>query len=127
MAQHAVWLAGAFVVAFLAVGIPYWQVPYAKVSLPGTLMGAGLVVVVVAAALVRAAGKCHIVLSLLAAGLAVPSVVVARVAVDTIHDPTSHNLWPFEVIIASVVGLLASSAGALLGSVPGVMARLRAR
>lgn len=33
-------------------------------------------------------------------------------------DPTSHNLCPIDLVIAAVVGLLASSAGALLGSVP---------
>ena len=31
------WLVAAFVVSFFAVGFPYWQIPYAKVSLPNTL------------------------------------------------------------------------------------------
>lgn len=37
--------------------------------------------------------------------------VLGRVAVETSRDPTSHNLWPFEVIIAAGIGL----AGGLLG------------
>ncbi len=41
--------------------------------------------------------------------------VMARVVVETFQDPTSHNLWSFEVIIASGVGLSVTLAGALLG------------
>jgi uncharacterized membrane protein YfcA len=37
--------------------------------------------------------------------------VLVRVAVETSRDPTSHNLWPFEVVIAGGIGLT----GALLG------------
>lgn len=33
--------------------------------------------------------------------------VGARIVVDTRRDPTSHNLWPFEVLIAGVIGLFA--------------------
>jgi len=31
--------------------------------------------------------------------------------------------WPIELVIAAVVGLIASSAGALIGSVPALMSR----
>jgi hypothetical protein len=48
---------------------------------------------------------------------------MARVVVDTSQDPTSHNLWPFEVGLAWFVGLLASLTGAALGSVPALLAR----
>ena len=112
------WLIGAFVVAFLAVGIPYWQVPYAKVSIPSTLMAPGIVVVALAAALVRFAGKHGFLASWLFVALAVPATVMARVAVETSQDPTSHNLWPFEVFFAWMAGLLASLVGVLLGSIP---------
>ena len=44
------WLIAAFAVSFFAVGSPYWQIPYAKVSLPSTLYGTGLLVVGVLAA-----------------------------------------------------------------------------
>jgi hypothetical protein len=38
--------------------------------------------------------------------------VILRIAVDTAADPTSHNLWPLEVLIAgfaslAIVGVLA--------------------
>jgi hypothetical protein len=113
----SLWLAASFTAAVLAVGIPYWQTPYARVSLPNTLMGAGLLVVVVGAALARAVGTCRFVATWLVMGLSVPVVVVGRVVVDTAVDPTSHNLWPFEVIIACVVGLLASLTGVVAGSI----------
>ena len=113
------WLAIAFVAGFLAVGVPYWQIPYSKISLPDTLISANLLVVVLAAAAARAIGKCRFVPTLIVAGAAVPAAVMGRVLVDTLQDPTSHNLWPFEFIIAAGIGVLASAGGALLGSIRG--------
>ena len=121
--RFSLWLVGAFLVAFLAVGIPYWQVPYAKVSIPNTLMAPGLVIVVLCAALARFAGKHSFFASLLVVAVAVPAAVMARVTVETSTDPTSHNLWPFEVGFAWLVGLLASLVGVVLGSIPAFVAR----
>lgn len=117
------WLVAAFVISFFAVGFPYWQIPYAKVSLPSTLYGMGLVVVGVLAAAARAVGKARFLAVILAVGAAVPAPILARIAVDTAKDPTSHNLWPFEFIIAAVIGVLCSSAGALVGSLPVLLSR----
>ncbi len=112
------WLIAAFVAGFFAVGYPFWQIPYNKVSLPNTLYGPGLVVVGLAAAAARALGKARLLAVILVVGAAVPAAIIARVAVETTKDPTSHNLWPFEVIIAAFVGVTCSLAGALLGSLP---------
>jgi len=117
------WLIVAFVVSFFAVGLPYWQIPYAKVSLPSTLYGMGLLVVGILAAAARAFGKARLLAVILAVGGAVPAPILARIAVDTAKDPTSHNLWPFEFIIAAVLGVLCSSAGALVGSLPARLSR----
>ena len=117
------WWAPAFFVAFFATGIPYWQIPYAKLSLPDSLIGMGLLVVGVAAALTRAFVKSRLLPVIFVVGAAVPCAVFARVVFDGIRDPTSHNLWPIELVIATVVGLIASSAGALIGSVPALMSR----
>ena len=103
-------------IGFLAVGVPYRQIPYAKVSLPDTLYGAGLLVVGVLAAAARGFGKVRLLAVILAVGASVPAVVLVRVAVDVAKDPTAHNLWPFEFIIAALVGVFCSSAGALIGS-----------
>ncbi len=32
--------------------------------------------------------------------------VVLRIIVDTARDPTSHNLWPFEILQFGVLALL---------------------
>jgi uncharacterized membrane protein YfcA len=37
--------------------------------------------------------------------------VIGRVEIETARDPTSHNLWPLEVIIAGGIGLAAASVG----------------
>lgn len=110
------WLAAAFVIGFFAVGVPYWQIPYSRVALPDTLYGAGLLVVGILAAAARAFGKARLAAVIFLVGAAVPAAVMARVAVDAANDPTSHNLWPLELIIAAVIGLICSSAGALVGS-----------
>ena len=121
--KTAYWLVAAFVSSFFAVGFPYWQIPNAKVSLPSTLYGTGLLVVGVLAAAARAFGKARLLAVILAVGAAVPAPILTRIAVDTAKDPTSHNLWPFEFIIAAVVGVLCSSAGALVGSLPARLSR----
>lgn len=117
------WLGIAFVVSFFVVGIPYWQIPYSKVSLPSTLYGMELLVVALAAASTRIFGRAHFIASAVVAGVAVPTAVLARVFVETSVDPTSHNLWPFELIIALMVGLFCSLAGALAGSAVSFFAR----
>ena len=117
------WLTGTFLAGFLAIGLPYWMIPYDKVSLPNTLYSLGLMVVTIAAAAARAFGRTHFVTAMLVVGAAVPAAVIARVAVETTGDPTSHNLWPIEVIIALVVGITSASMGALAGSFPLLFSR----
>ena len=121
--RAVVWLVAAFVISFFAVGYPYWQIPYAKVSLPSTLYGTGLLVVGVLAAAAGAIGKARLLAVILTVGAAVPAPILARITVDTAKDPTSHNLWPFEFIIAAVIGKLCSTAGALAGSLPAFFSR----
>ena len=121
--RAVVWLVAAFAISFFAIGLPYWQIPYTKVSLPSTLYGTGLIVVGVLAAAARAVGKARLLGVILAVGAAVPAPILARIAVDTEKDPTSHNLWPFELVIAAVIGVLVSATGALVGSVPALFSR----
>jgi hypothetical protein len=37
--------------------------------------------------------------------VAVIAFVALRIIVDTARDPTSHNLWPFEIIIYGAVAV----------------------
>ena len=110
------WWKPGFTLAFFTVGLPYWLIPYGKLNLPGALLGPGLVVVLAAAALARGYSGKSFLRSVAVMGSAVPAAVLARVIVDVVRDPTSHNLWPFEIVIAMLVGAAAAVAGALLGS-----------
>lgn len=111
------WLVAAFLVGFFAVGLGYWPIPYSKVSLPNSLYGIGLIVVGGAAGLTRVFSDNSFWRTVLVIGAAVPGAVFARVVFDGLRDPTSHNLWPFEILIALVVGLAVTLLGTLLGSV----------
>ena len=103
----------SFFVVFFAVGVPYWRMPYSHASLPNSLDGWSLVVILVLAAVLRFKDAFR--QAYVAVGLAVPVTVLARVVAETARDPTSHNLWPFEIIIAAGVGFSVALAGALLG------------
>jgi hypothetical protein len=118
------WMLAGFFAGFLAVGVPYWSIPYSQIGLPYSLIGPGLLVVVVAALVLRATGAASVWEAVLTMGASVPACVLARVGVDGATDPTSHNLWPLEVILSLPVGAAAGLAGAVLG---GLIARLRAR
>jgi hypothetical protein len=76
-----------------------------------------VIVVGGAAAVTRAFSDNRFWRTVLVTGAAVPGAVFARVIVDTWRDPTSHNLWPFEIVIALVMGLAVTVLGTLLGSV----------
>jgi hypothetical protein len=108
---------GAFSAGFLAVGLPFWRVPYDDVQLPASLLGFGLGVVAIAALLARAVGRTAPGETLAGAGAAVPAAVVVRIIVEGFADPTSHNLAGIEVLIAVILGLAAAGAGVLMGSV----------
>ena len=45
-----------------------------------------------------------------------PAAVFARVIYDVARDSTTHNLWPFEIVLALGPGLLAGLAGAIAGA-----------
>lgn len=109
------WLPG-WVAGFLTVGVPYWTIPYNKVNLPDSVLGAGVLVVIGVAALARAYLGRPFWRVVAVMGTVTPAVVMARVMVDCSRDPTSHNLWPFEVFIAVFVGGVAALAGSLLGT-----------
>lgn len=103
----------AFVAVFLAVGVPYWLVPYNK-TIPNAVIAIGVTAVVLVAAILAFRGL-KLAKALVVPGLAVPAAAMARVFVEGVLDPTSHNLWPFEIVIAALLGLAAALPGALLG------------
>lgn len=102
---------------FLAVGLDYWRMPYATLSLPNAILGFGLVVVAVAAALARALSATRLWPTTFIVAASVPAAVLVRVIYDASRDATSHNLWPLEIILAAGPGGLAALAGAIGGGV----------
>ena len=110
------WLLIGFLIAFVAVGFAHWQLPYDSVSLPNSLYGLGLVAVGVIALMLRAFGVGRFLTIWWLIAATVPAAVMARVVVETSRDPTSHNLWPLEILIALAVGLVCALMGTALGS-----------
>lgn len=111
-----IWLALSIAASFVAVGVSYWPIPYAKLNLPDALLGPGLGVVVISALLLRALRVAPFWRIAWMLGGTVVLVVLARIVVEVVRDSTSHNLWPFEVVIASVIGFACSAAGTMMGS-----------
>ena len=107
------WLVG-FLIALVGIGFPYWRAPSAMTALPGALYGPGLAALVVVAMMLRAFGTGRFVPLLLLVAAAAPTAVLLRMLVgDSAGMPVS---WPRELLIASAIGLAASLAGTLIGS-----------
>jgi hypothetical protein len=105
----------AFTVALMSVGIPYWIIPYNQVNLPSALLAPGLLVVAIAALLLCMCRVASFWKTTLVMASSPAAVVMLRVLVDATRDPTSHNLWPLEVVIAMIVGVATALPGAVLG------------
>jgi hypothetical protein len=103
------------VVPAAAIGTTYWTTPYSDLELPSSLVGFGLVVLAVSALLLRGGTDTPFWAAWSFPAASAPAVVLLRIFVDTTNDPTSHNLWPFEVVIAVVVGGVVSALGFALG------------
>jgi hypothetical protein len=104
-----------FSAAFLAAGIPWWMAPYNRFTLSHPVSILGALAFVGLAAWVAGGTPLGLGRGGLVVGGAVPGAVMVRVLVDTAKDPTSHNLWPFEVVIAGVFGLGVAYAAGLVG------------
>ena len=105
----------AFLLTFFAVGGPYWLVPYNKLNLPDALLRPGLSLACLTPLVLCSYVGARFWKATLTIAAAVPAAVLARVIADCAHDPSAHNLWPFEIVIASLVGFVSASTGALVG------------
>lgn len=115
----------AFCAACTAVGLPYWSLPYRELGLPHALIAPGLLVVFAAALLLCVGGSASIGRATLIAAVSVPAAVAARVVVEGLRDPTSHNLWPIELAIALFVGIACALPGGLSGGLLRVLRKRR--
>ena len=109
------YLSIAFLVCCLAIGIPYWQTPYEKLSLPDSLYAPGLLLAFICA-IVFCVCNTRFIRSAAVFGCCAPAVVAIRIIFDVSRDASSHNLFPFELAIAVMLGFSISGLGALLGT-----------
>lgn len=107
-------LALGFVVCYVAIGMAYWQIPYTSLSLPDSLYTPGLLLVFISAFAFCVSGTGFL-WSSTVLGCSAPFVVATRIIVDIVRDSSTHNLFPFELAIAIVIGFSVSSFGAFLG------------
>ncbi len=116
--ENKLWLilSIAFLTTFLVVGIPYWQIPYSQLALPTSIYGFGLWLIFIFAVILRFS-HASISQSFMIVGLSVPAMAFVRVVFDLFQDPTSHNLWSFEILVAAGLGIGIAFGGAILGSV----------
>lgn len=112
-----------FAGSVLAVGIPYWAIAPGQLALPRDVQGIGLVIAAVLAAIACIVTRVPAWAAGLAAAAAVPTAVMLRVIVDVVRDPSTQNLWPFELVLAAGPGLVAGGLGALTGA---LVRRMRA-
>ena len=116
MAQRStLWLAGGFAAALALMGIPYWLIPYNYQGFPYPGLVPGMIGLAVATAVLVAASPASIQQIFWTMMAAYPAATAIRVLVEGMEDPTDHNLWPFELIYAGVVSLVAVVPGLLVG------------
>ena len=97
------WTAATAVVTTLVYGTVYWTTPYDDLDISSLTLVVFLLAALPVIAL-RAMGVAPFLLSAAVSPAALAAAVMVRVAVDVARDPTSHNLWPIEIVIAVVVG-----------------------
>lgn len=114
----------ALAASVVACGLLLWPIPYAQVSLPGNPSFAALIACGAAAGLLAGLLLKRGLLAVLTVPTGFAIAVLGRMVVETNRDPTTHNLWPFEVAIVGVIGLLAGLIGVAAAS---LAQRLRSR
>ena len=109
------WLVGAFALCFFAGGAIWWTGSYLDYVNSGFRWETLPLLAGVALFLSWIIGV-RIVASAMAVGSAFPAIVFARVVLDGLEDPTSHNLWPFAVVMAFGLGMIMTFPFAAFGT-----------
>jgi CDP-diglyceride synthetase len=98
--------------ALLVIGLstaaicgPYWAASYESVSAEGIFGSFFLLMLVLFAGTFLAGAATETPLWIVVVGMlgTTPLAVVGRVVLDTATDPTSHNLWPLEIVFSFVL------------------------
>jgi hypothetical protein len=119
------WLAAAFAIAFVAIGVPYWRIAYNQFDLSHVelLPGAIFLGIATLALIAAQAAPARWVIGLMLA--CAPLIDLVAIVRDTSTDATTHNLAPFELVAAAVLGAAFVLPGAAIGLV--LRARMRRR
>jgi hypothetical protein len=90
-----------------AIAAPYWAASYDDVRDDGIFGSFFLVALALFLGTFLAGAATATPLWIVVTGMfgATPVAVVGRVVLDTATDPTSHNLWPLEVVVACVLSV----------------------
>jgi hypothetical protein len=106
----------ASAISCLAIGLTYWSVPYRDAEVPGALIGPGLFLLIAASAALRFLEPRRWWITFFVLALAPITAVCVRIATDVTRDPTSHNLFPFELVIAAFFSAVTVGIGMGVGS-----------
>ena len=109
------WLIGAFVFCFFVGGAIWWRGSYQD-YLDNRFPWGSLALAAGVALFLSWVIGAGIVASAVAIGSAFPATICARLMLDGMEHPTSHNLWPFEVIMAFGLGMITTFPFAALGA-----------
>jgi hypothetical protein len=115
LSKNAVWMVGAFALCFFAGGLIFWRGSSYQEYMEN---GPPLVIpVLLAGVAIVLTGFCGVGFfpSAIVVGCALPAAIFARIVMDGIQNPTSHNLWPIEVAIVLVFGMTVAVPSAGLG------------
>jgi hypothetical protein len=108
------WLLGASAICFFVGGAIWWRGSYQELNNSGFRTETVPVFAVVALFLAWFIGVRPVRGSLVLAGAFV-AVILTRIVIDCSRVPSAHNLFPFEVGIAAVAGILMTLPFAGLG------------
>lgn len=110
------WLAlTCSIVASLAIGMQYWAGAYNQVNLPNGLFTFGLLGLAIAGAVLHVIQPDRWLSTVPILALAPVGTVIVRIVMDVSRDPSTHNLLPFEIVIAAFVGSAVVHAGTAVG------------
>lgn len=109
-------LLACFVFSTVAVGIYWWRPQYGELQVLSSGWVLAIVSVVVAAAFASRVLNHSMLIGAAAAAGGIAAIAI-RIVVEVVQDPTSHNLWPFELVIASCFIFPSALLGAAFGSV----------
>lgn len=104
-------------IALLASGFTYWFIPYKQVNLLETYFLIRWINISIFTGLLGVLlFKRPMIQASLMTSLGFLVAVFGRIIIEVIQDPTDHNLWPFEIILALILSFPTALLGALLAT-----------